>query len=89
MKIHGTLPVHKVDTVQGSAREVGNKRGEEAERVVLSDTAQFIQSLRETIVEQPEFREEIVALTRAEIDAGSFGTDADYESAVDAILSEL
>lgn len=89
MKIQGTLPVHKMDKVQGGAREVANKREQEAEQVVLSDTAQFIQSLRETVVDQPETRDELVAITRAEIDAGSFGTDADYDRAVDAILSEL
>jgi anti-sigma28 factor (negative regulator of flagellin synthesis) len=89
MKIQGTLPVHKMDKVQGGAREVANKREQEAEQVVLSDTAQFIQSLRETVVDQPETRDELVAITRAEIDAGSFGIDADYDRAVDAILSEL
>jgi hypothetical protein len=89
MKIHGTLPVHKVDKVQGGARELANKRTQDAEQVVLSDTAQFIQSLRETVVDQPEAREELVAITRAELQAGSFGLDADYDRAVDSLLSEL
>ena len=89
MKIHGTLPVQKMDTAHGGAREAGNKRGPEAEQVVLSDTARFIQSLRETVVDHPEDREELVALTRAELDAGSFGSDLDYDRAVDALLSEV
>jgi hypothetical protein len=89
MKIQGTLPVHKLDKVQGGAREIGNKREQESERVVLSDTAQFIQSLRETVVDQPELRDELVSITRAELDSGSFGSDVDYDRAVDALLSEL
>ena len=89
MKINGTLPVQKMDNAPGSAREMGSKRGPEAEQVVLSDTARFIQSLRETVVDHPEDREELVALTRAELEAGSFGVDADYDRAVDALLSEV
>ncbi len=89
MKIHGTLPVHKVDKVQGGARELEGKRSQESEQVVLSETAQFIQSLRETVVTEPEAREELVAITRSELDAGFSGQDVDYDRAVDALLSEL
>lgn len=89
MKIHGTLPVHKVDKPQGGARELESKRSQDSEQVVLSETAQFIQSLRETVVTEPEAREDLVAITRSELDAGFSGQDADYERAVDALLSEL
>ncbi|MEC7946593.1 MAG: flagellar biosynthesis anti-sigma factor FlgM [Myxococcota bacterium] len=89
MKIQGALPVHKVDPAQGGVREAGTKRSPEEEQVVLSDTARFIQSLRETVVNHPEDREELIALTRAEIDAGSFGSDADYDRAVDSLLTEV
>jgi hypothetical protein len=89
MKIHGTLPVHNVDKTQGGAREPENARGEESEQVVLSDTAQFIQSLRETIINEPEARDGLIALTRADVNAGAVGSDADYDRAVDALLSEL
>ena len=89
MKIQGTLPVHQVDKAHSGARETESSRGSESEQVVLSETAQFIQSLRETVVNQPEARDELIALTRAEIGAGSVGSDVDYDRAVDALLSEL
>lgn len=89
MKIHGSLPVHKVDKAQSGARELESKRSQGSEQVVLSETAQFIQSLRETVVTEPEAREELVAITRSELDTGFAGQDADYDRAVDALLSEL
>lgn len=78
-----------MDKVQSGAREVSSKRGQEAEQVFLSDTAQFIQSLRETLVADPAPRADLVASARAEISAGTFGADVDFDRAVDALLSEL
>ena len=40
----------------GSRCGCSGKRGEDVERVFLSDTAQFIQSLRETMIDQPGAR---------------------------------
>jgi hypothetical protein len=89
MKIYSTLPSHTVGKVQGGARDAQGPKGADAERVVLSDTAMFIQSLRETVVDIPEVREELVEITRADLDAGLVGSEEDYDRAVDALVPEL
>lgn len=89
MKIHSTLPSQMVGKAQGGARDAQGPKGADAERVVLSDTAMFIQSLRETVVDIPEVREELVEITRADLDSGAIGSEADYDRAVDALFPEL
>ena len=89
MKIQGTVLVQALNKGTTPAADASGKRGEDVERVFLSDTAQFIQSLRETMIDQPEARDELVALARADLESGALGSDADYDRAVDALLSEV
>jgi hypothetical protein len=89
MKIHSSLPVPALDKVQGGAREVSARKDADAERVVLSDTAQFIQSLRETIIDAPEARLQLVERARSDLEAGILGNEADFDRAVDSLLTEL
>jgi hypothetical protein len=89
MKIQSSLPVPALDKVQGGAREASARKEADAERVVLSDTAQFIQSLRETVVDMPEARAEMIEAARSDLEAGILGNEADFDRAVDALLTEL
>lgn len=89
MKVQGTVLVQAVGKGPAPVSGASGKREAEAERVVLSDTARFIQSLRETVVDQPEARDELVAMTRAELESGAFGSEEDLDRAVDALLVEL
>ena len=41
------------------------------------------------MVDQPEARDELVSLARADLESGALGSDADYDRAVDALLSEV
>lgn len=89
MKIQSSLPVTAPDKVQGGAREPSGRKETDAERVVLSDTAKFIQSLRETVASMPEARAEMVEAARSDLEAGILGNEADFDRAVDALLTEL
>ena len=89
MKIQGSLPIAAVEKSGAQARDASVRREVEEERVVLSETARFIQSLRENMVDEAETREALVSVVRSEIEAGSFGSDEDYERAVDSLLPEL
>ena len=89
MKVQSTVLVQAVGKGSASGNVAAGKREAEAERVVLSDTAQFIQSLRETVVDQPESREDLIAITRAELESGALGSEEDLDRAVDALLVEL
>ena len=89
MKIQGTVLVQALGKSSAPASEAASRREADAERVVLSETAQFIQSLRETVVDQPELRDELVAISRADLDSGVLGSEQDFDRAVDALLAEL
>lgn len=57
----------------------------DGDRVELSSAAQLLGKLRDL----PAVREDLVARVRAEIDAGTYETDARIDAAVDALADDL
>ena len=57
--------------------------------VNLSNSASFVQGLRDVSQEIPEIRVEEVEQAKADIESGTLGSDKDYDQAVTALLLEL
>ena len=88
MKVHSQLPVVKVDRAAAPQRAArASSAPAEGERVVLSDTALFIRSLRESLVSQEVHRDDIVEAARADVIAGRLGTADELDAAADALLA--
>ena len=59
------------------------------DQISLSSDARFLNELRQATEEIPEVRMDVVEQTRAELAAGTIGTEQDLERAIDALLMEL
>ena len=92
MKIQGAHPLFRLESVNGARNDARVKRGQGgsgADNVRLSGEAQGLQDLKEAIESIPQVRVDEVARARQDIASGNFGTDADLETAVTALLHEL
>jgi hypothetical protein len=88
MKVHSQLPVVKVDRAAAPVRVARAASGSvEGERVVLSDTALFIRSLRETLVRLESQRDDVIETARADVLAGRVGSGDELDAAADALLA--
>ncbi|MDP6935220.1 MAG: flagellar biosynthesis anti-sigma factor FlgM [Myxococcota bacterium] len=90
MKIHGinqVAPVEAVRGPKGSTKTGGSGRA--SDQVQLSASAQWLKELHEAARAMPEVRPEEVARARGDILNGELGSEADIESAVDALLAEI
>jgi hypothetical protein len=94
MKIHGPPQINRLDNVQrtendrgGVASADGGASGSEA--VVLSETAHFIQDLRETAGGLAVIRLAEVARAREDISSGLIDANAEIESAADGMLATI
>ena len=67
----------------------GASSGASAKGVSLSNSANFVQSMREASEQIPEIRSDIVEQAKADIESGNLGNEKDYEQAVTALLMEL
>jgi len=90
MKIQLTLPVHQVDGIRavGAGAQPPAKKTP-SDQVRLSDTARFIQGLRDSADSTPDVREDAVATARADLAAGRLGGEQDVEAALDGLLAGL
>ena len=92
MKIQGAHPLFRLESVNGARNDARVKRNDAAggaDNVQLSGEAQWLQDLREAIESIPEVRVDEVARARQDIASGKLGSEADLESAVNALLHEI
>ena len=94
MKINGPPSFHSLERVgraetDRAAGGVVDGRQEEVEAVVLSDTARYIESLRDTASGMNAVRMGEVARARADIASGALDNEAEYQAAADAFLAAV
>ncbi len=91
MKIQGTHPLFRLESVNGTRNDARVKRGNQsgADNVRLSGEAQWLQDLKAVIDSIPQVRVEEVARARQDIASGDLGSDVDIESTVNALLHEI
>ena len=91
MKI-GTYPtiaqVHSLDRVRATTQTTPTS-AISRDQVSLSSDASFLGELRAATAELSDVRTDVVEQTRAELASGSFGSEADLERTIDALLMEL
>lgn len=92
MKILGPSSVQRVDTpqrVEGRAGRPTDTDYDAVQAVVLSDTASFVRSLRETAAGTSVVRMGEVARAREDIVSGAIDTEAEFAGAVDGFLASI
>ncbi len=77
----------------GKKRDVASATGSgpaESSRVQLSDTASFVQELKESaeLLSPEAVRPEVVEQAKRDIKEGKLGSKEDYEQTINALLSE-
>ena len=82
-----SISASKSKAGQLSSPETSRKSGKSG--VNLSNSANFIQSLKDASQEFTSIRQELVDEARADIESGSLGSEQDYEQAITALLMEL
>jgi anti-sigma28 factor (negative regulator of flagellin synthesis) len=92
MKIQGSHPLFRLESVNGSRNNAQVKRGQTgtgADSVRLSGEALWLQDLKEAIESIPQVRVDEVARARQDIATGELGSEADLENTVNALLHEI
>lgn len=93
MKIHGPPNLNRLEQIQRAEKDrsaSSSADGAQAgESVVLSDTAQFINGLRDTAAGMEPVRLAEVARAREDISSGAIDSDAEIAAAADGILATI
>ncbi len=91
MKIQGSHPLFRLESVNGKRNEVRAKHNSQpgADNVRLSGEAQWLQDLKEAIESIPKVRVGEVARARQDIASGNLGSESDIENTVNALLHEI
>ena len=78
----------RVDGVQSERTASTSDTGpsEQTGDVSRSDILQFIQDLKDDASQMPNVRADLVAQAKADISAGSLGTDSDLNATINALL---
>ena len=82
-----SLSASKGKSGQLSSPETSRKSGRSG--VNLSDSANFIQSLKDASQDFTSIRQELVDEAKADIESGKLGTEKDFEQTITALLMEL
>ena len=82
-----SIGASKGKSAQLNSSEVSKKPGKPG--LKLSNSANFIQSLKDATADFTSIRQEMVDEAKADIESGRLGTDADYDQTITALLMEL
>ena len=83
--VQGPSPIQPQRNVAGSYQKSAPESARKADKAEISDLARFLSNLTET----DEIRHDKVAEIRAQIEAGTYETDAKLSEAVDKLLEDL
>ena len=91
MQIHGTSSVSGVQSINSPQRAQQAQPAKPAQQTQAADQLDISQEaqLASQIHDVPEIRHEKVAAIRAQIEAGTYETDAKLDLALDRLLDEL
>ena len=96
MKINQPVNISPTSTSIGASKGKANQsdalttsKKNSRSGVNLSDSAHFIQKLKDASQDFTSIRQELVDEAKADIESGGLGTEKDYEQTITALLMEL